>query len=351
MKPIAEGEPTGSVTAARNESRNGVLAAGNFIVDHVKMIDTWPNQDMLANISIRTTSNGGGPYNVLKDLRALGAEFPLEAAGLLGDDEDGRWIRSDCTTSGIDSRQLGTTERASTSYTDAMCVEADGRRTFFHHRGANALFSATHVNLSKSNAKVLFLGYLVLLDELDRRDGEGRTDASRLLEAAHDLGFVTAVETVSATDEAFRDVVLASLPYVDLLFLNELEASLLLEQEVASTRDSLRSAAGIVARLGAPGRVVVHCARGAVCRDPDGTVATQPSLDLPSGFIKGSTGAGDAFTAGFVYGIHEGADAQTCLLQGVCVAAQSLTHATASGGVTDLDVCMSLPGRFGYRVF
>ncbi|MEN8234789.1 MAG: carbohydrate kinase family protein [Actinomycetota bacterium] len=332
-------------------TRRGVLAAGNFIVDHVKMIDAWPEQDMLANITAKTISNGGGPYNVLRDLEALGAGFPLEAAGLVGDDADARWILSDCSEHGIDIRQLGTTDGAATSYTDAMCVEHDGRRTFFHHRGANSQFSAEHVDLAESNARIFLLGYLVLLDSMDRLDGDGRTEASRVLEKARSLGFTTAVETVSAADAAFRDVVLASLPHVDLLFLNEVEASLLLEREVEATGASLLSATEDIAALGAPGRVIVHCSDGAACREPDGTVITQPSLDLPPDFIQGATGAGDAFTAGFLHGVHEGATSQTSLLQGVCVAAQSLTHATASGGVRALSECMSLPGRFGFRQF
>jgi hypothetical protein len=48
--------------------RKGILAAGNFIVDHVKIIDDYPQQDMLASIVSESQSNGGGPYNVLKDL-------------------------------------------------------------------------------------------------------------------------------------------------------------------------------------------------------------------------------------------------------------------------------------------
>ena len=39
-------------------SRNGLLAGGNWIVDSVKMIDTWPQQDALANI--HATSKGTG---------------------------------------------------------------------------------------------------------------------------------------------------------------------------------------------------------------------------------------------------------------------------------------------------
>ena len=66
--------------------RNGILAAGNFIVDRVKLIDAYPSQDTLASILSETPSNGGGPYNVLTDLSRMGVPYPLSAAGLIGAD-------------------------------------------------------------------------------------------------------------------------------------------------------------------------------------------------------------------------------------------------------------------------
>lgn len=328
-----------------------MLAAGSFILDHVKVIDAWPDQEMLANIASETKSNGGGPYNVLKDLAALGASFPLEAAGLVGDDADARWIRADCAAHTIDVRQLHTTSEAATSYTDAMCVASDGRRTFFHQRGASALFSPAHVDLATSNTRIFLLGYLLILDAMDRLESDGRTGASRLLADARAAGFLTAVETVSAVDAGFRDVVVASLEHADLFFLNEVEASLILNEHVEPTADSLRRAAAAIATLGAPGRVILHCVQGAVCREPNGNVVAQPSLDIPPEMIQGSTGAGDAFTAGFLHGAHEGASTPTSLLQGVCGAAQSLTHPTASGGMRSLHACLSLANRFPFREF
>ena len=66
--------------------RVGILAGGNWIVDHTKIIDGYPPQDTLASILSQSLSNGGGPYNVLIDLAHLKAAFPLEAIGLVGDD-------------------------------------------------------------------------------------------------------------------------------------------------------------------------------------------------------------------------------------------------------------------------
>src|SRR4030095_17212974 len=65
-------------------TRTGILAGGNWIVDAVKLIDTWPQQDALANIVSTSKGTGGSPFNVLVDLALMGVEFPLEGVGLIG---------------------------------------------------------------------------------------------------------------------------------------------------------------------------------------------------------------------------------------------------------------------------
>src|SRR5829696_7900133 len=116
-------------------SRSGILAGGNWIVDAVKIIDTWPQQDALANIFSTTKGTGGSPFNVLFDLAVLGAGFPLAAVGLVGEDSNGEWIIEQCTALGISTDELQKTSAAPTSFTDVMTVQATGRRTFFHARG------------------------------------------------------------------------------------------------------------------------------------------------------------------------------------------------------------------------
>ena len=61
--------------------RSGIIAGGNWIVDHLKIIDAWPTQDALASILAESSGNGGSAYNVLKDLALLGAPFPLTGIG------------------------------------------------------------------------------------------------------------------------------------------------------------------------------------------------------------------------------------------------------------------------------
>jgi sugar/nucleoside kinase (ribokinase family) len=103
-------------------SRQGLLAAGNWIIDHTKIIDVYPAQDTLCNVLSETDGNGGYPYNLLINLARLEAPFPLEALGLVGDDKDGETIRADRLRHRIDNQQLHTCKEAHTSYTDVMSV-------------------------------------------------------------------------------------------------------------------------------------------------------------------------------------------------------------------------------------
>src|SRR5215468_9331351 len=205
-------------------ARNGILGGGNWILDRTKIVDVYPAQDALANILGETSSNGGGPYNVVKDLARLQAPFPLAAVGLVGDDPAGACIREDCLAHGIDTRQLHVTKEAPTSYTDVMMVKSTGRRTFFHQRGANAFLDAAHFDFSGSDARIFHLGYLLLLDRLDQPDPACGTVAAAVLHRAQEAGFKTSVDLVSEDSNRFAEIVLPALRYCDYCVLNEFEA-------------------------------------------------------------------------------------------------------------------------------
>lgn len=335
----------------RNTPRKGILAAGNFIVDDVKMIDAWPEQDMLASIRSEKSSNGGGPYNVLKDLAAMGVGYPLEAAGLIGGDGRGEWILRDCVAAGIDVKQLHITEEAPTSYTDAMTVMATGRRTFFHQRGANALFTDRHVDVAKTHARHLHLGYLMLLDAMDEFVQEGRTRSSLLLEAALEAGLTTSVDMVSTENERFREIALSALPFTDVLIVNEVEAGKVVGEKLSGgDLEKCEWAAGRLLEAGVRGQVVIHMPEGAVVADKRGECVMGKSLRLPEGFIAGATGAGDAFAAGYLHGWHEGWDTVRSLQLAMAAAAACLSDPAPSAGLRSLDDCLKLVDLYGRDV-
>jgi sugar/nucleoside kinase (ribokinase family) len=333
--------------------RRGLVSGGNWIIDHVKLIDKYPDQDTLASIVGRSRGTGGAPYNVLINLAKMQAPFPLAGVGLVGDDEDGRTIVADCMAAGINMEQVRTTQEAGTSYTDVMSVQSTGRRTFFHSRGANSLLDDADFHLEDCSARILHLGYLLLLDRMDVVAADGTTGASRLLRRARALGIKTSVDVVSEHSDRFPRVVTPALPHTDYLIVNELEASK--SSGVNVMRDGaldfalVSRAAARLLELGVREWVVVHAPEGALARHKDGTVHLQGSVAMPPEKIAGTAGAGDAFATGTLLGLHEGWPMPECLRMGACAAATSLLHPTCTGGLLPTDACLRFGADLGFR--
>jgi sugar/nucleoside kinase (ribokinase family) len=335
-------------------SRRGILVGGNFTVDRVKLIERYPEQDSLASILGASVSNGGLAFNVLTDLARLGAGVPLSAIGRVGDDPGGAWVLGECRKLGIGTAGIRPTRGASTSYTDVMSVSGTEHRTFFHHRGANARLDVADFDFTRTRAKLLHLGYLLLLDSLDRPSRTHGTRAGEVLARAQGAGLVTSVDVVSEDTDRYRAVVLPTLRWVDYLFANEFETEKLASLRVRDRRgrllpERIREAAGRLLGNGVRRHVVLHFGEGAGALAADGSFVWQGSVRLPKSEIAGSTGAGDAFAAGCLLGVHELLPIAEALRLGVTVAAASLRAPGASSGIGSLARCLALGKKYGYR--
>lgn len=333
--------------------RDGILVAGNWIIDQVKMIEDYPEQEQLVCILTEYSSNGGSAYNVLKGLAKLKADFPLSGLGLVGDDARGAGIIAECQQLGINTDQISKRPGAFTSYTDVMTVKSTGKRTFFYQKGANAQLDITDFDFNQSNAKHFHLGYLLLLDQLDVIE-DGATKASKVLKKAQDHGFITSADIVSEKSDRFKSIIPSSLPYIDYLFVNEYEAQMLTGIPTSTTSsevlvDSCYDAAHKIIEMGVKQWVILHYPAGVVAVNRDGHKIFQPSLQLPPERIAGSVGAGDAFAAGVLLAIHNNIEMHKCLELGVCAAASSLFEATSSDGILPAEECLSVGLQYGYR--
>jgi sugar/nucleoside kinase (ribokinase family) len=227
-----------------------------------------------------------------------------------------------------------------------------GRRTFFHHRGANAHWDGSDLDFASSPAKIFHLGYLLLLDALDASDPRFGTRAASLLARAQQCGLTTSIDVVSEDSDRFGDVVTPALHYTDYCIINEIEAGKTHGIAIRSpdgqlNRDALQAAAAGLLQRGVRKLVVIHFPEGGFACSATGEQLWQPSLDLPGASIAGCAGAGDAYCAGVLLGLHEGWDLRRCLTTGNCVAAASLSHPTCTGGVGSLASAMDLQTRYG----
>ena len=336
-----------------SELRSGILAGGNLIVDQVKVIDAWPDQDTLANILDSKRGNGGGPYNILKDLSLAGVAYPLAAVGLIGQDEQGAYIADDLAKNGIDHSRIRTTREAPTSYTDVMSARGTGRRTFFHMRGANALLDVEHFDFTDANYRIFYLGYLLLLDKLDTIESDGGSRFGRVLRMAREAGMTTVADAVTAPHPEFESIIASATREVDFLVLNEWEAGTATRRSLLDADrpnwSEIRSAAKQLLAKGDARAIIIHFPCGAYAKTRDGDETIQGCVKLPQSEIRGSVGAGDAFCAGVIHGIHEGYDMSRTLKTAACLAASCLRDATTSDGILPFDQCSSWAEAYGFE--
>jgi len=328
----------------------GIACGGNWIVDQVKIIDSWPPKCELANILEEGSGAGGGPANVLTDLKRLGFPHPTFAIGCIGEDTFGQQILDHCRANHIGTEFLTVLPDVRTSYTDVMTIRDTGERTFFHCRGANARFGPHHVPvelLKDAGIKMFYLGYLLLLDAMDRPDPENGTVAAGLLKSIQEAGIETCLDVVSEASERFQQIVVPSLQYVDHCIINEIEASRttgveIRKQDQAIDEKALAEAAERLLELGVKKTAVIHFPEGSLWRDHTGAQVYQSSFRIPKESIVSSVGAGDAFCAGVLYGIHEGWDPAEALRIGNAAAATCLQAANTTDGVRSLDEVIEL---------
>jgi sugar/nucleoside kinase (ribokinase family) len=114
-------------------------------------------------------------------------------------------------------------------------------------------------------------------------------------------------------------------------------------------RTALRQSMTDLLSAGVKERVVIHFPEGGCALGRDGSWAEHSSVLLPSGYIRGAAGAGDAFTAGFLLGWHNEKPVTECLQYGVCAAAANLSDETCTNGLKPLAECLALGEKFGFR--
>jgi len=335
------------------KQRTGILLAGNWIIDHVKIVDVWPKEETLSNILSEERGTGGSAYNVGVDLARFRLGIPLAGLGLVGDDPDGRSILEDCARLGIDARLIRTMKGVPTSYTDVLTVKATGRRTFFHCRGANSLLGPEHFPVDRIASRVANLAYLLLLDGLDAEDPDYGTRAARVLASLQAAGIITSIDVVSEDSDRFARVVTPALAHSDYCTLNEIEAGRTTGHDLRAggrlDRKAIAASARELLARGVKRRVVIHAPELAFALDRSGEECWQPAHVVPQEEIAGTAGAGDAFLAGILVGIHESWPIVKSLRFANAAAVSCLRHATTTGGVVSAEEVWKIAEKYPLR--
>ena len=329
--------------------REGILFFGSMTADINHLIDRWPEQDTVARIGASEISPGGPPQNCANALRRLGASFPLTIVSALGDDAYGDTVIHISEDNGLDMSGVKRLAGIVSPHTHVMVVRETGRRTFFYAAGANAhirerLFEPSAV----PNARIFYAGAPGLLPAMDA-DPVG--EWAGLFSRAKAAGLKTSIEMVTVSKAENARMVLPCIPHLDYLIVNDDEAGAIagvqLDLDGTFQWELAARTCESLLEMGVGSVVAIHHPQGAVAMHRAGSPIAAGAVRLPQDLIVSSVGAGDAFSAGYHFGLHEEWPADKCLALANAAAASSLRSMSTTGSIETAAGCMELAATCG----
>jgi sugar/nucleoside kinase (ribokinase family) len=290
-----------------------VVVVGDLMVDVVAAAAQPLAHASDTEARVRWTG-GGAAANVAAWLAA--ERVPVALVARAGADVAGRGAVAELAAAGVDVHVALDAERA--TGTCVVVIGADGERTMLPDRGANLALAPDDVpaELFARGAHLHLSGYVLL------HDGP-RAAGLAALDHAGEAGMTISIDPASAAPlrACGVDRVLAWIAGADVLLPNLDEARVLTGQD-----DPERAARSLVERAGAREVVVTLGAGGALWTDGTSDVrAGPPVLDR----VIDTTGAGDAFAAGWLAARRTGADPAAALTAACALGSRAVGRAGA----------------------
>jgi sugar/nucleoside kinase (ribokinase family) len=309
-------------------SQPDVLCAGIVVADHVcTPISHLPGAGELVMADRMLLTIGGCAANAAVDLAKMGVSASV--VGRVGEDIFGRIVADLLREHRVDVSALQVTPGCDTSQTLIVNVAGQDRR-FIHTFGANALFRAGDIPPSRlEQCRVLYLGgYLVM-------PGMVQDELAPVFAQARRHGVRTVLDVAVPGPADYLSRLDKLLPHVDVFLPNSHEAEL-----ICGEKDPMRQAECFQS-MGA-GTAVVTLGN-------DGAVLVQKGLRMRAGVypvpLVDATGGGDAFDAGFIYGLLNGLDARDCLRIASALGASCVRAIGTTPGVFTRAECEAFMGE------
>lgn len=286
------------------------LAEHGIAKDAMNLIDE-PRAELLTKHAINPViTSGGSGANTIAGLASFGASAGY--IGKIADDELGHQFMREMMAAGVPFHTRPLTEGPATARS-IIFVTDDGHRSMNTFLGASVLFTKEDVSAEMvRNGSILYLeGYLFDKDEAK----EAFVHAAEIAKASGRKVAVTMSDRfcVDRHRASFRHLVKG---FADIVFANEAELKSLYETE--DFDDALRA-------------LQADCAVAAVTRSEKGSVVIGEGAPVavpaePVSKVVDTTGAGDQYAAGFLFGIARGLPLATCARLGHIAAAEVISH-------------------------
>jgi sugar/nucleoside kinase (ribokinase family) len=265
-------------------------------VDYLIVVPQYPQFDTKVRLIEERLCAGGQTATAMVALQRLGMKTAY--AGRFGSDREGQFGLAEITGEGINLDFAQTMPGARNQIAFIIIDARNGERTILWDRDDRLAYRPDEAPVDLAGR-----GRILHLDAHDPPACE------RMARAARACGTL-----VSADIDSIYDGLPELLPWIDVLIVSR-------EFPVRLTgiRDRRASLIEIQSRFGCPLVGMTLGSQGAIlcCR---GQFLESPAFDVPGG-CRDTTGAGDAFHGGFLYGLLQGEDLEASLRLGNAVAA------------------------------
>ena len=271
-------------------------------------------------------SYGGDALNEAVVLSRLGAD--VELLSKVGQDQAGTYVLDFLKREGISCAGIRRDEKTPTSV-NIVLVDEHGERFFLTNpRGSMRKLAEEDIDVAIDTAAHIvsfagiFISPMLDVDSMERIFRRIKEKPGRILAA--DM-------TKPKNGETLEDLG-RILKYVDFILPNEGEAAMLTGEEDPRRNAQLLVGAGA-------GCAVIKCGKkGCIIQTKDKCTEIPA---FPVAKVADSTGAGDSFVAGFLYGLSRGFSVEQCGSFGNAVASCTVEALGATDGVTSLEEPMA----------
>ena len=286
------------------------LAQHAIAKDAMSLIEEPRAEFLTAQALNPVITSGGSGANTIAGLASFGASAGY--IGRIADDDLGHQFMREMMASGVPFHTRPLTDGPATARS-IIFVTDDGHRSMNTFLGASVLFSKDDVDAQMiRDGSILYLeGYL-----FDRDEAKAAfVYAAEIAKAAGRKVAITLSDSfcVDRHRSGFRQLVRG---YADIVFANEAELKSLYETDDFEV---------------ALGALHAECAVAAVTLSEKGSVVFGDGAPIavpaePVARVVDTTGAGDQYAAGFLFGIARGLPLATCARLGHIAAAEVISH-------------------------
>jgi sugar/nucleoside kinase (ribokinase family) len=308
-----------------------VLCIGQVVADIIaRPLSTFHFSKDTTLVDSIEISNGGDAFNTAVDMRKLGVKAAL--AGKVGNDALGRMLLKKAKGFGIPLKGIRVSSTEKTSACIAL-VNRSGERVFIYFGGANEKFFRGDLDEALfRRARIVHFGGV-----FDTPGIEGAVLAEILRDARTD-GIITSMDVTWDNEGIWLPKIREALPYLDYFLpsINEVK-------EMLGTSDPVKAASELLA---------MGVRNVAVKLGADGCYIASAEVKMhvpgfPPSKVVDTTGAGDAFVAGFIAGVVKKWTLRECARLGNAVGALAVQKAGATEGVTGFPDAAQLMSRKG----